>query len=600
MATSNSLKFSRQYTYEPHSTGYRTGFPNSKLKDTYNNVNVYNSVSNSIGYIFKERSGRLRWKDIISLDIESMIRTNDLTPLENYLENLIFSTIDENDLQIVPEPNILKLIKTYQYILEYLLYTQQKLENENKILETNYTQLVQEAMNKENILKDNKSVIRSLKKEKREKEMVLNTYKCVIDEYKSKPEKLYFFCKFCSGKKFSSESALNEHFQRRHGDQNISKTSNKPNIDEKMDQMKTYFETYVKSFQNESYMKMVENQKNLENKLIEIKNEKKNEINDIEYNFKNTLLEMKELIVKNSNIGNTYQQSSVIEKRDETTDKHYEETMDILKSQAKYMNDILVDMNKAQNDKIQSVIEQLNYFKQNISEEFNILKQQKIKKKEKEKDKEKEKEKEKEKDKEFDKDKDKEKENVKEISISYEKKYIPEKITHAESIEFVKKEIPKITKKSIFNAGPLESDYSEEEIKVSTPIKRVSTIKPTHTFRKEESKEEKTIEPKVEVIKPPPIIESPVVKKEEPQPTIEEIEPAVEKSKNNFFMSQESIKGTASIPNIVVAKESKTVKVGKREVDKKKEELAILFDDFVNRDKEYFYETTTNEYITKM
>ena len=77
-----------------------------------------------------------------------------------------------------------------------MLYTQQKLENENKVLETNYTQLVQEAMNKENALKENKGLIRSLKKEKREKEMVLNTYKCVIDEYKNKPDKIYFFCKF--------------------------------------------------------------------------------------------------------------------------------------------------------------------------------------------------------------------------------------------------------------------------------------------------------------------------------------------------------------------------------------------------------------------
>jgi len=53
-------------------------------------------------YIFRERSGRLKWREIQKLDLDSMIKDNDISPLENYLENLIFSNIDETDLQIVP------------------------------------------------------------------------------------------------------------------------------------------------------------------------------------------------------------------------------------------------------------------------------------------------------------------------------------------------------------------------------------------------------------------------------------------------------------------------------------------------------------------
>jgi hypothetical protein len=84
----------------------------------------------------------------------------------------------------------------------------------------NYGQLVNEAITKENVLKENKSLINALKKDKKEKEIVLNTYKCLMDEYKSHGilaannthgmqssnssvvERKYFFCKFCEGKNF--------------------------------------------------------------------------------------------------------------------------------------------------------------------------------------------------------------------------------------------------------------------------------------------------------------------------------------------------------------------------------------------------------------
>jgi hypothetical protein len=487
MAMNSSLKYSKNYQNEGLSNTYKQGM-NSKYytKDQFQSTNVYNSMNNSGSYNFKERAGRLKWKDIINLDIDSMIRNNDLTPLENFLENLIFSTVDENDLQIVPEPSVLKLIKTYQYTLEYLLYTQQKLENENKILETNYSQMVQDAMTKEGLLKENKSIIRSLKKEKREKEMVLNTYKCVIDEYKGgkgeQTTKNYYYCKICTGKRFSSEDALYEHHQRRHGlnNSNMSKDGhNKGKIDEKFDQMRTYFETYIKSFQNDSYLKIFENQRNLENKLDEVKYSKRGgEVNEIENNFKHTLMEMKEFLMKSTM--NNQQQPGLKESND-TESKHYEETMSLLKSQAKEMNDILIQMNKAQNDKIQSVMEQLNNFKSNIADEFNVLKQQSLKKKEK---------KEKKKEKEFN-----ESEDEREKAKKHERKQTPPKkviftaVAQAESIEFkpilkesheirpssklnssahllkehVQRQVNKFTKKQFFNAGRIETDNSDDE-----------------------------------------------------------------------------------------------------------------------------------------
>ncbi len=112
-------------------------------------------------------------------------------------------------------------------------------------------------------------------------------------------------------KKFSSEENLDSHLRRRHardvkeiypGHYNESSSNNisKPKIEEKFEEMKSFFETYLKNFQNDSFMKLIEQQKNLEHKLIEMKSEKGNDIREIENTFKSTLLEMKEMYLKNS------------------------------------------------------------------------------------------------------------------------------------------------------------------------------------------------------------------------------------------------------------------------------------------------------------
>lgn len=481
-------------TYTNMGNTYHNGLMGSKVytgNTLYSSGDINNSNS-GLQYLFKERSGKIKWKEIMKLDLDGMVRNNDLSPLEAYLENLIFSNVDENDMQIVPETSFVTLVRMYQYILEYLLFTQQKLENDNKVLESNYNQLINDAMAKENLLKENKSLINTLKKDKKEKEMVLNTYKCLIDEYKSgkfgnvevaNNEKKYFYCKICEGKKFSTEENLMAHMDRRHyRESQLSKDQVKkdkekekePNIEEKFEEMKTFFETYVKNFHNDSYLKIYENQKNLENKITEVKYERNHEIKEMENQFRNTLLDIKEQYLKNSmnNFGNSYMQT---QRRDSDSDD--EKSKKKLKKETKKMNEMLNQLNKDQNDKIQGILEQLSNFKDSISEELKNLKEEKEKKKEKKEKKEK-------------KDKEKEKEKKEELRESSEevlkrrkKEEAPSKkftasVAHIESIELssnrskksilvkdsqVQKSIPKT--KLIFNAGPLESDNdSDNEI----------------------------------------------------------------------------------------------------------------------------------------
>lgn len=389
----NTMRLSKNYAGETNfGNSYRNARSHSKTGTSpiYQNT-MYGSVNNSMQYMFKERGGKLRWKEVINLDLESMIRNNDLTPLENYLENLIFSSIEENDIQIVPEASLVKLVKIYQHILEYLLYSQQKLESENRTLESNYNQLVNDSMSKETVLKENKSLIHTLKKDKREKEMVLNTYKVLIDEYKTNNKggvnmsKAYYYCDICEGKKFSTEENLENHMARRHNNNNLYSRTLRPQVqtpisyqqdpvlNDKLDLIKSHFDTFIKNNQNESYLKLFDNQKNLENKINELKHEQnvdiKNDISSLEKTFKNTLLEMKELYLSNSmNPGAAYMNTP-----QPNTINNNEETASILKSQAKQMNEIITEMSKIQNERIQVVTEQLQNFKQSISNEFREL-----------------------------------------------------------------------------------------------------------------------------------------------------------------------------------------------------------------------------------
>jgi len=150
----------------------------------YNNLHTNYQTNPAFSYVFKERYGKLNWKDVVKIDIDLLIRNNDITPIEDYIENLVFSNIEDNDMQVIPESFILKLLRTYQYIIEYLMFTQQKVENDNKSIEIQYNTMITDAANKEAKMKENKLRINALKKENKKNEIVLSTYNFRLDDYK--------------------------------------------------------------------------------------------------------------------------------------------------------------------------------------------------------------------------------------------------------------------------------------------------------------------------------------------------------------------------------------------------------------------------------
>ena len=65
----------------------------------------------------------------MKIDIDLIRNSNDLSLINNNLENIIFSDITEDDIQDVPEDNVIKLIKILQFINEYLLDRRQMINN---------------------------------------------------------------------------------------------------------------------------------------------------------------------------------------------------------------------------------------------------------------------------------------------------------------------------------------------------------------------------------------------------------------------------------------------------------------------------------------
>ena len=166
------------------------------------------------------------------------------------------------------------------------------------------------------MLKENKASINTLKKDNKQKEQIITTYKYILDEYKKgnleNTKNQVFECRVCEDKRFVSKDSLSKHYLRRHPKSqfcdeiefpennlfnnknsnnynnnqnnqyiskeqfnNTSKDNQKINdIEKNIEEMKHHFEGFLKSNVNETYMKLYETQKNLENNVTELKGDK--------------------------------------------------------------------------------------------------------------------------------------------------------------------------------------------------------------------------------------------------------------------------------------------------------------------------------------
>ena len=259
---------------------------------------------------FANREGRIRMTEITNLDLNNIIKTNNIMPLEQFAENLIYADINPEDYE---DKNMVKLIKTFQYALEYLNNQQNELENANSILENDYNQLINESYSLEERLKTNKAKISKYNNDKKARLMLIETYRSIINYHVNPGEEesivikhiekisqersgAKYYCHICSGKPFSSEDKLESHMKRRHNAQVEFNPLEESfdNYEKQINDIKNYFENIIKQREDEQF------KYDYMNDLERMKKQNKQELNDMENRLKDTLDQFRDFIIKTS------------------------------------------------------------------------------------------------------------------------------------------------------------------------------------------------------------------------------------------------------------------------------------------------------------
>ena len=389
------------------SPGYLTNnFPNdynqtnALLHTKYHNMNQTEVPQMK----FSNRQGNLNLKLIQNLDLNYIIKSNNIIPLEKISNHLIFSKIKDEDYE---DQNTPKLLKTFQYVLEYLNEKQTKLVNTNEKLNVEYNQLINQSYEIEEKLKINKNIITKNSVEKKEKEMILITYESIVNfncnptdninvitktinkNYNRTSEKSMggtyqegkFYCHICNGKFFNTESKLESHMKRRHLAQ-IKKNARKERerkrdeeileeYDKKLEETKNYLQTKIEQknemfskekFEDELNMMKKENEQKM-NLLIDYTKNFPEQMKNIFQTYMNQQEEQnnKNLMflantVSNSERGKNETQKIIIENPSSNNinalTNSIENLAEIIKQQKDKENDFTQNQNKILKDKL--------------------------------------------------------------------------------------------------------------------------------------------------------------------------------------------------------------------------------------------------------
>ena len=337
--------------------------------------------TNNPNLVFKEKTQRFLWKELMKIDINYIKSSKDIYILENYLDNLLNSYFEEGEIQMLPEEYIAHLVNLLQITAEYLYYIQNRLIEENKTLNIKLSQ----SMKMSQGYQTNEDLVNRLKRENKEKDMLLMTYQKMItskggnlkskgitskvdDNYDSEGigrSKQRFYCQFCSGKKFSSEQYLEDHMRRRHlaqmqtmsgGMRKTTSINKNELIESKLAEMKTYFETLIRTSQMRAeYNRLSEKINGLEKSLFASQGATTPIPQDIPINQSTP---MTKTIIVNPN-----SQMPVSNEGNE------------LRETLLRINSTLEKNNEMTNNKFQDLMNDMNKFKMNVTSELSNLKQ---------------------------------------------------------------------------------------------------------------------------------------------------------------------------------------------------------------------------------
>ena len=220
-----------------------------------NNSYKSNDIYSNQKFMFNFINRKFYWKELMKIRTKNIESTGDVSILSPYVENILYTRLDLENLDLLSEEYIIQLITLLQLIGQYLVYTQKKLESENYNLKQNIIYL------KNNLIENEKyqSIIDNLNRQIQEKDFLIKTYQNMTQNgndindinsedkdknMKNIPEisyikKTYYYCNICLGKKFKTQKYLDEHMIRRH--YNFKDLYiNKKEIEEKKEQDELY------------------------------------------------------------------------------------------------------------------------------------------------------------------------------------------------------------------------------------------------------------------------------------------------------------------------------------------------------------------------
>ena len=383
----NQPNQSSQFIFKNNSQNFNQN-SNFNLNNQNRNSNFnFNSNQNiNSNYNFNtpsQNNQKFNWKEIMK------INPNDSNSIEPYINNLLNSSLNPNEIELLPENHIIQLVSLLQNVVKTSINNNKNLIEQNENLNMQLNSSIQYQNNNNNNLENENSddEYNNLIKKNKKQEHLIQSYQQVLEGKKkynqliesdddenekndsyNNSNKNRFYCQFCANKKFYTEQYLEDHMRRRHLAYyqkfllNKNKNNNK-NYDVKLNEMKNYFENMIVNNKlRNDYYRLNEKINGLQN-LIQSQN-----YYPINLNQSNNIIPNKETIVLKSGTKNN---NNIIYEDNEEDDINNNVIIEHMK---KISNNIDRD-DKDFNNKFNSLVENMNKFKQYVSSEISNIKQ---------------------------------------------------------------------------------------------------------------------------------------------------------------------------------------------------------------------------------
>ena len=183
------------------------------------NPNIISSGNN----IYQRPFQKLKWRNIMKIDIDLIRNSNDLSLINNNLENIIFSDITEDDIQDVPEDE--KLVKNNQDLDMNILKQKEHLKKYEQNAKDRLKQIADYKSAINTLLKDGKTILRGKNINITDINMDINRTNNYYDYNQNQNMennlKSGYKCQYCTGIIFPSKFELNRHLKDIHQITNI-------------------------------------------------------------------------------------------------------------------------------------------------------------------------------------------------------------------------------------------------------------------------------------------------------------------------------------------------------------------------------------------